>query len=38
MADELRLKVSQADYQQKLAALDSKIAELEANSNDYAQL
>ena len=38
MADELRLKGSQADYQQKLAALDSKIAELEAIYHDYAQL
>lgn len=38
MADELRLKVSQSDYQQKLAALDSKISELESIYHDYAQL
>ena len=38
MADELRLKVSQADYQTKLAAMDAKIKELEAIYHDYAQL
>jgi len=38
MADELRLKVSQADYQQRRSALDSKIKELEGIYNEYAQL
>lgn len=38
MADELRLKVSQADYQQKRAALEAKIKELENIYREYAQL
>ncbi len=38
MADELRLKVSQSDYQQKLSVLDTKIGELETIYREYAQL
>ena len=38
MADELRLRVSQSDYQQKLSVLDSKFAELESIYKEYAQL
>ena len=37
MADELRLRVSQTDYAQKLAALDQKIQELETLYKEYAQ-
>lgn len=38
MADELRLRVSQSDYQQKLSVLDTKIGELETIYTEYAQL
>lgn len=38
MADELRLKVSQADYQQKMATLQSKMTELESIYGDYSRL
>ncbi len=38
MADELRLRVSQSDYQQKLGVLDTKIGDLETIYKEYAQL
>ena len=38
MADDLRLKVSQADYQQKMQVLQSKMAELETIYGEYSRL
>lgn len=38
MADELRLKVSQSEYQTRLAQLDSKMQELEGIRGEYEEL
>ena len=38
MADELRLKTSSSDYAQKMAVLQSKMAELEAIYGEYNTL
>jgi len=38
MADELRLKVTQSEYQTRLAQLDSKMSELEAIRGEYETL
>ena len=38
MADELRLKVSQADYQQKMQTLANKMTELETIYGEYNRL
>lgn len=38
MADELRLKVSQTDYQQRKSTLEAKISDLEGIYHEYAQL
>lgn len=38
MADELRLKVTQSEYQTRLGTLDSKIAALETIYQEYAAL
>jgi len=38
MADELRLKVSQADYQQKMQVLQTKMNDLETIYGEYSRL